>query len=506
MFKGSLLLVAVLCASIAVVSSFACSHDISILGRKLDGRSLRNALGPVCILQDISTIFHRNLGNMFPKKLMFPIRLLPSNTVVERLSSSLLSVDSHPPSWEEIMGSRPEGPDPIQYTQSDMRLLKKRIKGVIERNLGSGDSTHPLLKSSSKDFFERSEKAWRPMVNIFDCLPSYRQQPLFLRTSARHADPPVRQMTLLLSSAIAALKAQAAPLQAQAAAAAAAGRRPDAHHDDAMTVSEIVEIMHTSTLIHDTVSAAQVCGETTTAPLQGHTRFCSSRAAYISGPASLPPTSPSPLRPHHPPPPGPSPPPLTPPPSFLLSSAEPLCVGRDAPRRRRSRMCRRSAELAKSCVWVHGARAYARARESALVRAYVRACSLPCVCVLSLSHSLALAGSGSRRCWRSTRRWRRATWPTASTAAAWPATRRVCVRVCVRACMRLRACVCARACARVRVRACVCVGVGLWGCDVCACGFACEVWLCVCACVCVCTRLCAHLSIVAGDFLLCWRH
>ena len=257
MFKGSLLLVAVLCASIAVVSSFAYSHDIAILGRKLDGRSLRNALGPVCILQDISTIFHRNVGNMFPKKLMFPIRLLPSNTVVERLSSSLLSVDSHPPSWEEIMGSRPEGPDPIQYTQSDMRLLKKRIKGVIERNLGSGDSTHPLLKSSSKDFFERSEKAWRPMVNIFDCHPSYRQQPLFLRTSARHADPPVRQMTLLLSSAIAALKAQAAPLQAQAAAAAAAGRRPDAHHDDAMTVSEIVEIMHTSTLIHDTVSAAR---------------------------------------------------------------------------------------------------------------------------------------------------------------------------------------------------------------------------------------------------------
>ncbi len=62
------------------------------------------------------------------------------------------------------MGAKPDGPDPIQFTQSDMRLLKKRIKGVIERNLGSGDSTHPLLKSSSKDFFERAEKAWRPMV------------------------------------------------------------------------------------------------------------------------------------------------------------------------------------------------------------------------------------------------------------------------------------------------------------------------------------------------------
>ena len=68
------------------------------------------------------------------------------------------------------MGAKPDGPDPILFTQSDMRLLKKRIKGVIERNLGSGDSTHPLLKSSSKDFFERSEKAWRPMV-----LPSFQR-------------------------------------------------------------------------------------------------------------------------------------------------------------------------------------------------------------------------------------------------------------------------------------------------------------------------------------------
>jgi geranylgeranyl pyrophosphate synthase len=116
------------------------------------------------------------------------------------------------------MGAKPDGPDPILFTQSDMRLLKKRIKGVIERNLGSGDSTHPLLKSSSKDFFERSEKAWRPM------------------------------MTLLLSSAFAELKAQQQQHQQQQPGAA-----PSAHHDDAMTVSEIVEIMHTSTLIHDTV-------------------------------------------------------------------------------------------------------------------------------------------------------------------------------------------------------------------------------------------------------------
>jgi hypothetical protein len=85
--------------------------------------------------------------------------------VFERHPTSFkLSSESNILSWEDIMGERPAGPDPVEMTQADMRLLKKRIKKVIERNLGSGDSTHPLLKSSSKDFFERPEKAWRPMV------------------------------------------------------------------------------------------------------------------------------------------------------------------------------------------------------------------------------------------------------------------------------------------------------------------------------------------------------
>ena len=80
-------------------------------------------------------------------------------------TSAEVSLESQQlPFWEDVLGNKPDGPDPISATRDDMRLLKKRIKSVIERNLGSGDSTHPLLKSSSKDFFERPEKAWRPVV------------------------------------------------------------------------------------------------------------------------------------------------------------------------------------------------------------------------------------------------------------------------------------------------------------------------------------------------------
>lgn len=89
-----------------------------------------------------------------------------------------------------------------------MRRLKKKIKLVIDKKLGSGDKAHPLLKSSSREFFERSEKTWRPMV------------------------------ALLLSKAL-----TASPLD---------GPEPE-HHQDAMVIAEIVEIMHTSTVIHDTV-------------------------------------------------------------------------------------------------------------------------------------------------------------------------------------------------------------------------------------------------------------
>lgn len=48
--------------------------------------------------------------------------------------------------------------DPFLACQPDMRRLKLKIKGVINKKLGSGDNAHPLLKSSSREFFERSEK------------------------------------------------------------------------------------------------------------------------------------------------------------------------------------------------------------------------------------------------------------------------------------------------------------------------------------------------------------
>ena len=98
--------------------------------------------------------------------------------------------------------------DPFALTRQDMRRLKQKIKVVIDKKLGSGDKAHPLLKSSSREFFERSEKTWRPMV------------------------------ALLLSKAFAGETED--------------GADPE-HHDDAMVIAEIIEIMHTSTVIHDTV-------------------------------------------------------------------------------------------------------------------------------------------------------------------------------------------------------------------------------------------------------------
>jgi len=50
--------------------------------------------------------------------------------------------------------------NPFLACQSDMRRLKLKIKGVINKKLGSGDNAHPLLKSSSREFFERSEKVF----------------------------------------------------------------------------------------------------------------------------------------------------------------------------------------------------------------------------------------------------------------------------------------------------------------------------------------------------------
>jgi hypothetical protein len=108
----------------------------------------------------------------------------------------------------EVTASQDYTVDPFLSAQPDMRRLKQKIKVVIDKKLGSGENAHPLLKSSSREFFERSEKTWRPMA------------------------------ALLLSKAL-----KGTGLDEP---------NPE-HHEDAMVIAEIVEIMHTSTVIHDTV-------------------------------------------------------------------------------------------------------------------------------------------------------------------------------------------------------------------------------------------------------------
>lgn len=53
--------------------------------------------------------------------------------------------------------------------QQDLRTLKRRIKALVENNIGAnektnGGSTHPLVQEAAKGFMERRERAWRPAV------------------------------------------------------------------------------------------------------------------------------------------------------------------------------------------------------------------------------------------------------------------------------------------------------------------------------------------------------
>jgi len=53
--------------------------------------------------------------------------------------------------------------------KEDLRKLKRRIKELVENNVGSSDktkegSTNPMLKQAAREFFERRERAWRPGV------------------------------------------------------------------------------------------------------------------------------------------------------------------------------------------------------------------------------------------------------------------------------------------------------------------------------------------------------
>lgn len=59
--------------------------------------------------------------------------------------------------------------EPFVLVQSDLRKLKRRIKELVENNVGSSDktkegSTNPMLKQAAREFFERRERAWRPGV------------------------------------------------------------------------------------------------------------------------------------------------------------------------------------------------------------------------------------------------------------------------------------------------------------------------------------------------------
>lgn len=59
--------------------------------------------------------------------------------------------------------------EPFTLVQSDLRSLKRRIKSIVEKNVGSNDKTkagssNPLLQAAAREFFERRERAWRPSV------------------------------------------------------------------------------------------------------------------------------------------------------------------------------------------------------------------------------------------------------------------------------------------------------------------------------------------------------
>ncbi|KAJ1491908.1 hypothetical protein T484DRAFT_1742763 [Baffinella frigidus] len=43
---------------------------------------------------------------------------------------------------------------------------RRNVCAVIEKKMGSGEATHPALKSSATEFFERPEKTWRPMAAL----------------------------------------------------------------------------------------------------------------------------------------------------------------------------------------------------------------------------------------------------------------------------------------------------------------------------------------------------
>ena len=61
--------------------------------------------------------------------------------------------------------------NPFELVRDDLKLMKGRIRALVERTLDSGDGeksssgkSHPLLQEAAREFFERRERAFRPCV------------------------------------------------------------------------------------------------------------------------------------------------------------------------------------------------------------------------------------------------------------------------------------------------------------------------------------------------------
>lgn len=127
-----------------------------------------------------------------------------------------------PPS--SVPSSAVRGVEPFELIRGDLKNLKIHIKELVERHIGSKDSTreggtNPLLQEAAREFFERRERAWRPGT------------------------------VLLMSRALGASEEAAASGKAVDNGKGAACR-PTAKQ---LQLAEIVEMMVTAQVIHDDV-------------------------------------------------------------------------------------------------------------------------------------------------------------------------------------------------------------------------------------------------------------
>ena len=143
MFRRSLLTLVLLHLKTSSVSSFALNAGANVghrclLSPSADKVCYRFNSAPVCLVQRRASGFGgsrpaRELGN---RKFTTPIRLQSPNSLVERLSSSFMSIGSQPVSWEEIMGSKPAA-----------RKFFKDIKAVATTPKGRFNEDMIILKA-----------------------------------------------------------------------------------------------------------------------------------------------------------------------------------------------------------------------------------------------------------------------------------------------------------------------------------------------------------------------